>query len=55
VDGGAPRLDARPAGCAFAPRCARAAADCRATDPPETLEAGRRYRCHHPLAPGERP
>ncbi|HEX4944905.1 MAG TPA: ABC transporter ATP-binding protein [Usitatibacteraceae bacterium] len=53
IDGMAPRLDTRPAGCAFAPRCPRASARCREVDPPETAEAGRRYRCHHPLAQGE--
>jgi peptide/nickel transport system ATP-binding protein len=54
IDGMAPRLDSRPAGCAFAPRCLRASAECRVTDPPETAqEPGRRYRCHHALAPGE--
>jgi peptide/nickel transport system ATP-binding protein len=54
IDGMAPRLDARPAGCAFAPRCARAAPACREQDPPETVQGGRRFRCHFPLAPGER-
>ena len=54
IDGMAPRLDARPAGCAFAPRCARAAQACRAQDPPETVQGGRRFRCHFPLTAGER-
>jgi len=53
IDGMAPRLDARPAGCAFAPRCARAGPACREQDPPETVQGGRRFRCHFPLAPGE--
>jgi len=53
IDGMAPRLDTRPAGCAFAPRCQRASKRCRAEDPPETVEAGRRFRCHHPLARGD--
>jgi peptide/nickel transport system ATP-binding protein len=53
IDGMAPRLDSRPAGCAFAPRCQRASERCRAVDPLETHEKGRRFRCHHPLAPGE--
>ncbi|MDH5265565.1 MAG: methionine ABC transporter ATP-binding protein, partial [Betaproteobacteria bacterium] len=53
IDGMAPRLDARPAGCAFAPRCRRASARCGAEDPPETAEAGRRFRCHHPLSAGD--
>jgi len=53
IDGMAPRLDARPAGCAFAPRCALARDDCRSFDPPESIEGRRRFRCHHPLALGE--
>ena len=53
IDGMAPRLDSRPAGCAFAPRCGRATDLCREKDPPERADAGRRFRCHHPLAPGE--
>jgi peptide/nickel transport system ATP-binding protein len=53
IDGMAPRLDSRPAGCAFAPRCRRATAECRAVDPPETTEEDRRFRCHHPLARGD--
>jgi len=53
IDGMAPRLDARPAGCAFAPRCPRATDTCRRDDPLESVEEGRRFRCHHPLAPGE--
>jgi peptide/nickel transport system ATP-binding protein len=53
IDGMAPRLDSRPAGCAFAPRCRRASDQCRRDDPPETTEAGRRFRCHHPLAGGD--
>ncbi len=50
IDGMAPRLDARPAGCAFAPRCSRASDTCRSADPPESAEGRRRFRCHHPLA-----
>jgi peptide/nickel transport system ATP-binding protein len=49
IDGMAPRLDARPAGCAFAPRCSRAQDTCRSVDPPETGEGERRFRCHFPL------
>jgi peptide/nickel transport system ATP-binding protein len=54
IDGMAPRLDSRPGGCAFAPRCPRARDACRADDPPESLADGRRVRCHFPLAPGEK-
>ncbi|MBL0141847.1 MAG: ABC transporter ATP-binding protein [Betaproteobacteria bacterium] len=53
IDGMAPRLNARPAGCAFAPRCPRASDLCRTVDPPLVADEARRYRCHHPLAPGE--
>jgi len=53
IDGMAPRLDLRPAGCAFAPRCARASGTCRSADPRESVEGRRRFRCHHPLSPGE--
>jgi len=53
IDGVAPRLDSRPAGCAFAPRCPRATGSCRELDPPEKAEEGRRTRCHYPLLPGE--
>ncbi|NJD88958.1 MAG: ABC transporter ATP-binding protein [Betaproteobacteria bacterium] len=53
IDGMAPRLDARPAGCAFAPRCPRARDECRTDDPPETVQGARRFRCHFPLAAGE--
>jgi peptide/nickel transport system ATP-binding protein len=37
-----------PMGCAFAPRCPRAAADCVAAQPPETGEASHRAACLHP-------
>jgi peptide/nickel transport system ATP-binding protein len=39
IPGAPPDLSALPPGCAFAPRCAQAAAECRATDP-EEAEAG---------------
>ena len=52
IDGTAPPLAARPAGCAFHPRCDRASDLCRSTQPPETLgAAGQVWRCHHPSAP----
>ena len=50
IEGTAPPLSARPAGCAFHPRCDRATDICRRVDPPDsTGPAGRRWRCHHPL------
>lgn len=43
IKGTVPALDALPEGCAFAPRCARADAVCRGTDP--VLQGG--VACHH--------
>jgi oligopeptide/dipeptide ABC transporter ATP-binding protein len=46
IEGQPPDLAALPPGCAFAPRCAMAAARCREATPPEvTLDAGRTARC----------
>jgi peptide/nickel transport system ATP-binding protein len=43
------------AGCAFAPRCARATPDCGAGRPPlRELAPGREVACLHPLEPGGR-
>jgi len=48
IPGLPPSLVERPRGCAFHPRCPRADALCRAEAPAEqTLEGGRRVRCHH--------
>ncbi|SDC43564.1 oligopeptide/dipeptide ABC transporter ATP-binding protein [Belnapia rosea] len=38
-----------PPGCAFAPRCARSSAACRAEDPALALRDGAEVACHHPL------
>jgi len=54
IPGTVPPLGRFPAGCAFAPRCPRAARDCLETDPEllpapgEPLEAGHLLRCLHP-------
>ena len=40
---------ALPQGCAFHPRCSRAAADCQRETPPETGAGGRLWRCLHPI------
>ncbi|GAB5377262.1 MAG: dipeptide/oligopeptide/nickel ABC transporter permease/ATP-binding protein [Acuticoccus sp.] len=50
IPGRPPSLDRMPAGCAFAPRCLRAAADCRqGTIPMRAVAPGRAVRCLHPL------
>jgi len=49
IPGMAPSLASLPAGCAFAPRCPRVAARCRDEVPAVTVDAGRAYRCHHPV------
>jgi peptide/nickel transport system ATP-binding protein len=50
IEGVAPSLAKRPAGCPFRPRCPNASGLCREVDPPPTVEAdGRSYRCHHPV------
>ena len=51
IDGLPPRLDQLPPGCAFAPRCVRAAGRCR-SEPPALafLSPGHQARCHFPLA-----
>jgi oligopeptide/dipeptide ABC transporter ATP-binding protein len=50
VPGAPPAPGLGPAGaCAFAPRCDRAAEDCRRAVPAEVVEGGRLIRCIHPL------
>jgi oligopeptide/dipeptide ABC transporter ATP-binding protein len=50
IGGRPPDLSALPAGCAFAPRCRRAADDCRAAAPPlAEHEPGHRWACWHPI------
>ncbi|WEX11012.1 ABC transporter ATP-binding protein [Chelativorans sp. AA-79] len=51
IEGAAPPLFARPAGCGFAPRCDHATELCRREEPlPAFDEKGRSWRCHHPLS-----
>lgn len=50
-----PSLMARPPGCEFHTRCPWAREKCRTQTPTVTTEGDRRFTCHHPLAPGERP
>jgi oligopeptide/dipeptide ABC transporter ATP-binding protein len=50
IGGRPPDLSALPAGCSFAPRCRRAADDCRAAEPPlAEHEPGHRWACWHPI------
>jgi oligopeptide transport system ATP-binding protein len=43
------------AGCRFEPRCPRAAAPCRAIDPPLQVRGSGRVACHFPAEPGRAP
>lgn len=54
IPGMAPNMADLPPGCAFAPRCFRANARCRAEAPEITVRgSGGRLRCHHPMSAGE--
>jgi ABC-type antimicrobial peptide transport system ATPase subunit len=44
-----PPLGALPPGCAFAPRCDRAAGPCATQRPEPRPWAGAQVACHHPL------
>lgn len=48
IPGSAPPLLALPPGCAFSPRCGRAAPLC-SSEPPDEHAHGRAYRCFYPL------
>ena len=48
IDGAMPRLNARPTGCAFHPRCPDATAQCRAQSPAVQAHEGRQVACWHP-------
>jgi peptide/nickel transport system ATP-binding protein len=49
IDGVAPRIDSRPSGCPFRPRCGRAQPICAELDPAPTGSAERNFRCHNPV------
>ncbi len=49
IDGMAPRIDSRPSGCPFRPRCDRAQPVCADIDPAATDHDGRTLRCHNPV------
>ncbi len=56
IPGTVPSTLDRPAGCPFAPRCARVGDRCRIALPSETRaneDPGHRVRCYHPLKEGE--
>ena len=48
IEGQVPPIDAMPAGCAFAPRCAHATGICRSTVPALVDAGGNLTACHHP-------
>ena len=48
IDGAMPRLNARPSGCAFHPRCPGASAQCVAHSPAVQVHEGRQVACWHP-------
>jgi peptide/nickel transport system ATP-binding protein len=45
IDGAMPRLNARPVGCAFNPRCPSATEQCRSASPPTTTHGPRQVAC----------
>ena len=49
IPGAMPRLDALPQGCAFHPRCPRAAERCRADPPPRIEDGAGRAACFFPI------
>ncbi|MEM9796344.1 MAG: ABC transporter ATP-binding protein [Pseudomonadota bacterium] len=53
IPGAMPRLTALPDGCAFHPRCPRAADQCRHDPRPEVGKADARAACWFPIAAGE--
>lgn len=54
IEGQPPDLVALPPGCAFAPRCAHAQADCVSECPPLTSFKSGRVACWHPLSEYDR-
>ena len=48
IDGSMPRLNARPTGCAFHPRCPNAVDRCRAQSPAVEVKADRQVACWMP-------
>ena len=54
IPGLPPAVDRLPEGCAFADRCHKAQADCRAGEIPLDREGPRAVRCLHPVTPLEK-
>ncbi len=53
IDGVAPRIDDRPSGCPFRPRCPNALPLCAERDPGPTEDGAQTYRCHNPMPKGD--
>lgn len=53
IEGAVPAPEKYPAGCRFAPRCARASDMCSASAPFLIKGQVRRFACHHPLEPAQ--
>jgi peptide/nickel transport system ATP-binding protein len=52
IDGAMPRLNARPTGCAFHPRCPQAMDRCRAESPPLLANGAHSVACWLTVEPG---
>lgn len=55
IDGNAPRIDARPGGCPFRPRCERVQPVCSQSYPVLRMIDGRGLRCHNPVPQAAHP
>ncbi len=55
IPGAPPDLSALPPGCAFAPRCAAASAQCRSAQPALRRQPGQALACWHPVAEASLP
>ena len=49
IDGNAPRIDDRPSGCPFRPRCERVLPVCAEIYPEQQMRDDRYFRCHNPV------
>ncbi|MGO4571500.1 ABC transporter ATP-binding protein [Microvirga sp. 2TAF3] len=55
INGAAPRIDSRPSGCPFRPRCERVLSICAEEDPAPQTREGRSFRCHNPVPGTQEP